>query len=71
MLTVERRLVCDVIDEQYTHGTAVVGSGNGAEPLLTRCVPNLEFDALPVELDGPDFEVNSGSTNEEIRFGTL
>ena len=70
MLTVEGRLVCDVIDEQDPHRPAVVGSGDGSKPLLPGRVPNLKFDALPIEVDGSDLEVDSGASNEEVRLGT-
>jgi len=37
--TVERALVCYIVDEQDAHGATVVGSGDGAEAFLAGCVP--------------------------------
>ena len=38
-LTVKRSLVCDVVDEQNSHGAPVVRNSNGTEPFLTSSVP--------------------------------
>ena len=56
---VEALLVGDVVDEHDTHGSAVVGRGDGPESLLSRCVPDLQLDLLAVELDRPDLEVDA------------
>lgn len=39
-------------------------SGNGAEPLLPGGIPDLELDALAIELDGANFEVNADGCDE-------
>ena len=56
---VKALLVGDVVDEHDAHGAAVVGRGDGAEPLLPRRVPYLQLDLLPVQLDCPDLEVDA------------
>lgn len=32
---------------------------DGSEPLLTRCVPDLQLHPLPVDVHRPDFEVDA------------
>ena len=56
---VETLLVGNIIDKHDAHGPAVVGRGDGPEPLLSRRVPNLQLDLLPVQLDCPDLEVDA------------
>lgn len=57
--TFEGSLVGDIVDEQNAHSTAVVGSGNSAEPFLTSRIPDLQLNPLAVELDGPDLKVDA------------
>jgi hypothetical protein len=38
--------------------TAVVAAGDCSESLLPCCVPNLQLDCLPIQLDSTDFKVN-------------
>lgn len=57
--TVERSLVGDVVYEKNAHSTTVVGGGDGSEALLAGGIPDLQLDALPIELNGPDLEVDS------------
>ena len=40
----------DVIDQDAASGAAVVGAGDGAETLLTCCVPNLQLNLLTANL---------------------
>lgn len=63
-LTVKAFLVCYVVDQQNSHGTSVVGCGNGAETLLARGIPYLQLDALAVEFDCADLEVDSDGGDE-------
>lgn len=37
--TVKRSLVCDVVDEQNSHGAPIVRNRNGTEPFLASSVP--------------------------------
>lgn len=30
----------DIVDQHDTHGSSVVGGGDGVEPFLARCVPS-------------------------------
>lgn len=62
--TVEASLIRDIVDQQDTHGASVVGRGDGAESFLPRGVPYLELDALAVELDGADLEVDADGGDE-------
>lgn len=52
---VEGLVVRDVVDDNDTVGSSVVGGGDGAEAFLSGCVPNLELDCLSVEFDCADF----------------
>ena len=56
---VEALLVRDVVHQHDAHGAPVVGGGDGPEPLLSRRVPYLQLDFLPVQLDCPDLEVDA------------
>jgi len=56
--------VGNVVDQHDTHGTTVVTSGDGVEPLLTRGVPDLQFDFLPSKLNSLDLEVDSNRGDE-------
>ena len=51
----EALLVGAVVDDDDAVGAAVVGRGDGAEPLLAGRVPDLEFDCFAFQLDGADF----------------
>jgi hypothetical protein len=55
-------VLADIIDEQRSHRTAVVGGGDGAVALLASGVPDLGFDGLGVDLDaaGCEFDANGG-----------
>ena len=52
---VEGLVVSHVIDNDDAMSSSVVGRGDGAETLLPRSIPDLEFDRLTVELDCADF----------------
>lgn len=49
----------DVVHHDHPVCAAVVGAGDGAEPLLTRRVPDLQLHLLPVQLYSSDLEVYS------------
>jgi len=61
---IEGLFIGNIVHEQNAHGASVVSSSNSAEALLASSIPNLEFDALAVELDGTDLEVDSNSGDE-------
>ena len=42
----------DIVDEQRTSCTSVVGPGDGLERFLASSVPNLQLDVLVVDLNG-------------------
>jgi hypothetical protein len=44
---------------------------NGPKALLSGCVPNLEFDGLPVELDGSNLEVDPDGGNVALGVGVV
>ena len=56
---VEALLVGDVVDEHDAHRPAIVGSGDGAEPLLPGSVPDLELDLLAIKFNSTNLEINS------------
>ena len=56
---VKTLLVGNIVDQHDAHGPAVVGRGDGSEPLLPCCVPDLQFNLLPIQLNCTDFEINS------------
>lgn len=60
----KRLLVGHVKDKQDAHRTSVVGCRDGAEPFLSRSVPDLQLDALPVQLDRADLKVNADGRNK-------
>ncbi len=39
--------------------TSIISAGNGAKPLLTRCIPDLQFACLPIELDHLESKVHA------------
>ena len=57
--TLEGAAIGDVIDENDPLCPAEVGGGDGAEALLAGGIPDLEFDALVVDFNVFDFEVDS------------
>ena len=69
--TVEGPLVRDIVDEQDAHGTTVVGRRDGTEALLAGRVPDLQLDALAVELNGPNLEVDADGGDEGGRERVL
>jgi hypothetical protein len=68
---VKALLVGDIIDEHDAHGAAVVGGGDGPEPLLSGCVPDLELDLLSVQLDRPDFEIDPWASSSHNPIMTV
>ena len=56
---VKTLLIGDVIHQHDPHCPPVVGRGDGPESLLASRVPYLQFDLLPIQLYGPDLEINS------------
>jgi len=60
----ERLLVRDVVYEQDAHGTAVVRCRDRAKPFLASSIPDLQLNALAVQLDGLDLEVNADGGDE-------
>jgi hypothetical protein len=52
---VERHLICDIVDNNDAVGTTVVAGSDGTESLLTGSIPDLEFDALAIHLNGSNF----------------
>ena len=42
----------EVIDNDSSNGSSIVGIGNGSESLLSSCVPNLIFDGFVFEMNG-------------------
>jgi len=61
---IETLLVGDIVDQHDPHGAPVVGSSDGSESLLSRCVPYLKLDLLTIQLYCTDLKVNSYCGNE-------
>jgi hypothetical protein len=75
---VKRLFVGDIVHEQNTlqiallastkniayHGSAVVGSGDRAEPLLSSSVPYLQLDLLAVNFYRSNFEVDACTVDD-------
>ena len=62
--TIEALLICHIINEQYTHRTAIVSRRDGSETFLARRIPNLQLDTLAVQLDRPDLEIDADGRDE-------
>ena len=62
--TVKTSFIRNIIDKQYSHGTPVVGSGDGSEPFLACSIPYLKLHTLTIELYGADLEVNADGCDE-------
>ena len=69
--TVERALICNVINQQDAHSTSVICRRDCPEALLARRVPYLQLHALAVELDSPDLEINANGGDEGRCEGVL
>jgi hypothetical protein len=52
-------LPCDIVDEESTDRTTVVGAGDGPEILLPSSIPYFEFDCLVFDLNGLRTELDS------------
>jgi len=63
-LTVERSLVCDIVNKKNTHSPSIVGCRDGSKPLLPRCIPYLKLDPLTIQFDSANFEVNANGSDK-------
>ena len=59
----ETFLLGAIVSENDAHGALIVGLRDGAEPLLARCVPNLQLNVLAIDLHSLDLEINSYKEN--------
>ena len=64
ILTIERALIRDVVNQQYAHRAAVVCRRDCPESLLACRIPYLQLDPLPIQLDRPDLEVDANGCDE-------
>jgi len=62
--TVKTPLIGNIVDQQNPHCSPVIRRRDRAEPLLPRRIPYLQLDALAVELDGADLEVDANRRDE-------
>lgn len=60
----EGAAVRDVVDEEDALRSAKVGRGDGPEPFLAGCVPNLQLDPLAIDVDVLDLKVNPDGRDE-------
>lgn len=51
----------DIVNEECADCTAIIGTGNRSEILLSGCVPDLELDALSINDGGLRTELHSDS----------
>ena len=49
----------------------IITGCNCTEPFLTRSIPNLQFDTFAVQLDRPNFKVNSNRSNKRRGEGVV
>ena len=54
----------NIVNQQYSLSTTKVRGSDGAEPLLSCGVPNLQFYSLIPQLDILNFEVNTDGGDE-------
>ena len=54
----------DVIDQDDSVGSFVVGGSDGFESFLSGGVPDLELDSAAVGLEGSDLEINTNGWKE-------
>lgn len=52
-------VLADIVHEESTHGTAVIGRRDGTVAFLTRSIPNLSLDRLGIDLDGTSRKLNT------------
>jgi len=50
---------CTVVCENYSLGTSVISLCYCSKPFLTGSIPNLYFDVLTIQINRPNFEVDS------------
>ena len=62
----EALAVGDVVGDDDAVGALVVAARDGFEALLASRVPDLQFDGLAVDLDGPDLEVDADGRHEVV-----
>ena len=58
--------VCDIVDDDDAMSSSIVRRCQRSEPFLPCCVPNLQLDVLPVQLDGFDFEIHAYCVEEVL-----
>lgn len=63
-LTIERTLIRNIVNQQNPHRAPIIRRRDRPEPLLPGRIPYLQFDSLPVQLDGPDLEVDADGRDE-------
>ena len=62
--TVKTSFIRNIINKQYSHGTPVVGSGDGPEPFLACSIPDLKLYTLAIKFYGADLEVDADGCDE-------
>jgi hypothetical protein len=64
ILTIKRTFIGDIIDEENTHCSSVIGGCDSSESFLSCSIPYLQLHTLAIKFNGADFEVDSNSSNE-------
>ena len=68
---VESLLISAVVDQYDTHSPLVVSLSDCPEPLLTSCVPHLQFDSLFFNIDFLYLKVNTYKWYQQSAVGLL
>uniref|UniRef100_A0A8D8TEL0 Uncharacterized protein n=1 Tax=Cacopsylla melanoneura TaxID=428564 RepID=A0A8D8TEL0_9HEMI len=58
--------ICDVIHEQYPHGSTVVSCGQGTKPFLSCGVPYLQFCGHIIQIYDFLLEINTYCRNVSV-----
>lgn len=62
--TVEALFIGHIVDQENSHGAAIVGGSDCSETFLSSSVPYLQLDSLAVEVNGPDLKVDADGGDE-------
>lgn len=68
---VKRPLIRNVVNKKNAHRATVIGCRDGAESLLAGRIPDLQLDALAIELDSTDLKIDADGRDEGRRERVL
>ena len=67
----KRFTICDVVNNIYSVCSLVVARSNSLEAFRANEVPDLKFDYLLININGPDFEVYTDRGHEVVIKGVI